>query len=211
MKHLRNSEPGFKKVLRTKRPNSNKFVRLWRCSSEPQNQAIGAHASVGSSMINQATCILRSDFRISVLPWLVPLVLGLQRIFPLAAFYHSIMLGPPLQIILELRNMSTWIALAHSQFSFSPIMNVCCLVSGGKDSTYAAWLATQHGHKLVALANLFQVAKMLLRVTSSGWRKWARFLDVPDCGYGCGDRVFRVYGIAFVPSAHSKRVEGRWV
>jgi diphthine-ammonia ligase len=36
-------------------------------------------------------------------------------------------------------------------------MKVCCLVSGGKDSTYAALLAERHGHTLVALANLFQV------------------------------------------------------
>lgn len=36
-------------------------------------------------------------------------------------------------------------------------MNVCCLVSGGKDSTYAATLAKQHNHNLIALANLYQV------------------------------------------------------
>jgi len=34
-------------------------------------------------------------------------------------------------------------------------MKVVCLVSGGKDSTYAAWLAQRSGHEIVALANLF--------------------------------------------------------
>lgn len=34
--------------------------------------------------------------------------------------------------------------------------NVCCLISGGKDGTYSAIKATSHGHKVVALANLFQ-------------------------------------------------------
>ena len=33
-------------------------------------------------------------------------------------------------------------------------MKVVALVSGGKDSCYAMWLATKEGHEVVALANL---------------------------------------------------------
>jgi diphthine-ammonia ligase len=33
-------------------------------------------------------------------------------------------------------------------------MKVVGLVSGGKDSCYAMWLAAQQGHEIVALANL---------------------------------------------------------
>ncbi len=34
------------------------------------------------------------------------------------------------------------------------VMKVVALVSGGKDSCYAMWLATKEGHEVVALANL---------------------------------------------------------
>ena len=62
------------------------------------------------------------------------------------------------------------------------MMNVAVLFSGGKDSTYAAWLAKQQGHELSCLISIFSENKdsyMFHTPNIERVKKQAEVMDIP--------------------------------
>lgn len=73
----------------------------------------------------------------------------------------------------------------HNYFKqslFECFMNVAVLFSGGKDSTYAAWLAKNDGHEISCLISLFSEEKYSFMFHTPGielTKKQAEIMDIP--------------------------------